>query len=541
MLQSIAPIFLACLFVLSSVTATASGQTLSNRLLTIVGQPTADDISVSIQGADVVVDVNSVQTRFNAALVGRLEIQLGAGDDTLRNTTAIPMRVFAGGGDDLVVGGSGDDVLNGQAGADSIFGGDGDDEIDGGSGDDTIMGEGGIDSILDLSGENILTGGPGRDIVNGLSDEPEINVSDFGFHVVVGSNEDDQVTITEQAGVVTMRLETPSVVLEEQVVLADVERITVFGQAGDDHLTNSARALTRLFGGDGDDTLETTTPGIRTELEGDDGNDTLVNLGDGRTIFEGGRGDDIYQTNTDFDVCISDRGGADLFILNGGTIEFQQVTQDPITVWGSDRDEVLIFRSFSSSSPLQLSNIFLGGGDDVFDGRDNWFSATFVRGGAGDDILIGSRVEDRFLGQAGDDILIGGDGNDSLFGGADNDLILGGINPIAVPGFLVRGVENFDEENILRGGPGDDEMYGAQGPDRMFGGTGNDMMFGRAGDDVLRGEGGDDFIDGGVRYDLLFGGPGEDTLRGGSQDDRLVGGAGNDDLDGGSGDDVEIQ
>ncbi|MEO1471741.1 MAG: fasciclin domain-containing protein, partial [Pseudomonadota bacterium] len=73
------------------------------------------------------------------------------------------------------------------------------------------------------------------------------------------------------------------------------------------------------------------------------------------------------------------------------------------------------------------------------------------------------------------------------------------------------------DDDVLRGGAGDDRLGGRSGEDVLIGGEGGDRLFGRSGDD------------------LLFGEAGNDILRGGFGDDHLVAGAGNDFLSGGRG------
>ena len=62
----------------------------------------------------------------------------------------------------------------------------------------------------------------------------------------------------------------------------------------------------------------------------------------------------------------------------------------------------------------------------------------------------------------------------------------------------------------------------------MRGGQGNDALWGEDGNDTLHGDAGDDWLSGGAGDDLIFGGDGNDTLRGGSGNDTLWGGAGAD-------------
>ncbi|MCP9211223.1 calcium-binding protein [Streptomyces sp. NEAU-Y11] len=77
-----------------------------------------------------------------------------AGNDTITDSFA----VWAGDGDDIVIG---DDVAN------EIYGGPGDDDLDGAGNDDSIYGEEGDDTLKGGSGNDYLFGGPGQDDLDG--------------------------------------------------------------------------------------------------------------------------------------------------------------------------------------------------------------------------------------------------------------------------------------------------------------------------------------------------------------------------------------
>jgi Ca2+-binding RTX toxin-like protein len=120
---------------------------------------------------------------------------------------------------------------------------------------------------------------------------------------------------------------------------------------------------------------------------------------------------------------------------------------------------------------------------------------------------------------------------ENAIGGEDDDVIVGN-------GF----------ENNLRGGEGNDQLYGEQ-PNFWLGyawNVGNtpswvldenDELYGEDGRDTLRGGWGDDLLHGGADADDLNGGAGDDELNGGAGRDMLVGDAGTDEIHGGSGDD----
>jgi beta-lactam-binding protein with PASTA domain len=158
-------------------------------------------------------------------------------------------------------------------------------------------------------------------------------------------------------------------------------------------------------------------------------------------------------------------------------------------------------------------------GDDTFYGNAG---NDRIEGGEGNDTLVGGEGDDILFGGPGDDVLKGGPGNDALasgpgfggdilIGGDGNDFLLGGDD----------GVEHF-------AGPGDDVVVdGAQRAEAIFGNEGDDWIeagdghdggiFGDDGNifDLLAGlspVGGDDVLDGGPGQDNHFGEGGNDIM-----------------------------
>ncbi|BDI15804.1 hypothetical protein ANSO36C_16060 [Nostoc cf. commune SO-36] len=116
--------------------------------------------------------------------------------------------------------------------------------------------------------------------------------------------------------------------------------------------------------------------------------------------------------------------------------------------------------------------------------------------------------------------LKGGKGNDKLYGSSINDILYG---------------EAGDDE--LEGGDGIDQLYGGTDNDTLSGGAGNDKLFGEGGNDILYGEAGNDELEGGDGIDKLYGGIDNDRLYGGAGNDKLFGEDGRDLLLGDAGDD----
>ena len=111
-----------------------------------------------------------------------------------------------------------------------------------------------------------------------------------------------------------------------------------------------------------------------------------------------------------------------------------------------------------------------------------------IRGGPGDDVLIGAGRDQKVLAGAGNDRVCTGGGND-----------------------------------VVRGGAGDDVVHGDGRGDRLFGEAGADRLYGDILDDHLYGGSGDDALLGGHGVDKMYGGEGNDLLRGGTNRDCFYG------------------
>lgn len=118
--------------------------------------------------------------------VGRVVVQAGDGNDTVRVSGGRPAVVYGGDGDDtLNVIGSGADTgtgpgvggasrVHGEAGNDVLFGTMLGDHLDGGAGRDDIYGLDGFDVLIGGDGPDVLDGGPGQDSVAGLDGDDEL-------------------------------------------------------------------------------------------------------------------------------------------------------------------------------------------------------------------------------------------------------------------------------------------------------------------------------------------------------------------------------
>jgi Ca2+-binding RTX toxin-like protein len=204
----------------------------------------------------------------------------------------------------------------------------------------------------------------------------------------------------------------------------------LLGLGGNDRLCG-ASGNDKLFGGDGDDTLyggngnDTLNGGAGNDylsagagndrLDGGAGNDRLLGeAGDDRYAYGRGSGNDSIQ----------DSHGANRILLEGLTPSDITVTRS--TTWNDD----LVLTITDSGETLAIAGDWNTDSRVVFADGTEWDKSELLRQSvtrptAGDDLIIGSRVDDVITGLAGNDTLIGNQGNDVFDGGAGDDTIYG--------------------------------------------------------------------------------------------------------------------
>ncbi|MGV8834247.1 MAG: calcium-binding protein, partial [Devosia sp.] len=355
-------------------------------------------------------------------------------------------------------------------------------------------------------------------------------------------------------------------------ILAHIQGVG--GTAGNDTIVGTTGADT-IYAGAGNDLLS-----------GRKGNDTYV--------FDIGDGNDVIDEEGDIGTLSSDRVSfgpsaliSDLLVTRVGAdlvIGFSGVS-DTLTikdcVWAAlnnstyDLDKVEFF-DFADGTTLTLNQLlelsWVRGGS----GNDNVVGAGWsetLDGGAGNDVLSGLAGDDQLYGGAGNDVLEGGAGNDILIGGAGADVLNGGdgfdiasyetadagvfihtgnlsANTGDAAGDTATGIEGvrgsaFDDEIILVedgitvwGGGGNDTLTFAGLNVVAYGDDGNDVIYGGAGADIFYGGAGNDEVQGYAGADEIYLGDGDDYAVAGAEADLIDGGAGVDVIHAGSGDDT---
>ena len=536
----------------------------------VAGLGDADDTIHGGDGADVILGDNGTITRplFLGQWI-RQTFTSTTRDVVRRSATLFDVATLGGptppataSAGDTLFGDAGRDLLWGQGGADTAHGGADDDYIEGNAGTDTLYGDAGDDDILGGSGpttsDNPATALDGRlddkDILYGESDKVEGTAADGG-DVMLGDN-----------GLITRpvnlrepnrgrwQVNTYDGTIKRDVALNDIE--TERNYPLDSHLA-------------GDDTMW------------GNGNDDIMYGQGGMDTLHGGAGDDFMEGNAASDTMEGDSGEDDMLGGSGPTPGANSVVRHE-----GRTDKSTASRSVSvESAPVSVSlgDTMNGGpGADVMLGDNGVITRPLENGrwrmlrdyyGLADtdghsptsqraDTTAGLRSRvDRVVAMvdnlrraegltAGSDVMRGGPGDDDMYGQLDDAPPSGEGAGGALYGRPDDALANAKDVG--------DEMYGDEGEDAMAGDLGVfesrrfDQGTDTVGENVLNldttgmvqftlsrvftmqgGAGGPDRMKGGPGADWMHGGPGNDLMNGEDGNDRLFGAEGNDNLWGG--------
>ena len=241
-----------------------------------------------------------------------------------------------------------------------------------------------------------------------------------------------------------------------------------------------------IDGGEGDDTIRTITAsacwGGGFNAEGGPGNDHL-RVTDHQFALAGGAGDDVLVLN-------HASGHA-----NGGEGDDHIVPSiaDQDQMDGGAGRDVLDYSARTGDLFVDLAAGHYDSGEA--DESDKAVEFEGVLGGAGDDIVLGTKHADTLSGGPGDDVLDGRAGADELIGGPGEDLADYSTRfaPLTVrlDGTPTSGSDGEGD----RVAPDVEHVWGGAGPDTLIGNASDNLLNGGYGADALSGGAGSDLAD----------------------------------------------
>jgi Ca2+-binding RTX toxin-like protein len=514
--------------------------------------------SLAVAGLQALVNVSASEGANDALVVA------GGGGNDFLSAESLP----AGNTALTLDGGGGNDVLIGSQGADQLLGGDDTDFVDGnrgddrallgagndvfqwdpGDGSDTVEGQDGFDTLL-FNGanvsENIDISANGervrffRDVANVTMDLNDVESTIF--HALGGS---DQIVVGDVSGT---DLSSSGVVVDLEGVagsgLGDgqVDRLTVFGTAGDNFITaTSFNGFIGIVGTGAPVTIFHPESSDQLVINGDAGGDLIdasglladqisltINGGLGADLLVGSQGDDLVNGGDGDDFAFLGAGD-DVFIWNPG--------DDNDTIEGQAGTDTMLFNGAVVAENIDISA--------------NGGRATFFRNVASVTMDLNDTETIDFNALGGADTITVNDlsGTDVTEVNINLAPTIGGTTGDGAADTIVINATNGDDVIQVVGDASGITILGLAARVNILNFDANDRL-------VINGLGGDDVVeasglaasgilltaDGGDGADVLIGGEGDDTLLGGAGDDVLLGGPGLDILDGGPGDNIVIQ
>ena len=358
--------------------AWAGGVVLDQGSITATGTEAGENIVVGELADKIVVSIDGNQATFAADEVQQINIEALGGNDTIAINVNRPTTILGGAGNDTIIGSNGgDDLVLGQQGADTFSGRGGDDVFiwDPGDGNDIIDGDDGNDT-------HIFNGSAVNEIMTLAPNGARVLLTRNIGNIIMDIGSFENITVNALGG--------DDTVSGAVGLAALVESLIIDCGTGNDILNGGDGADT-LIGGDGDDTVDGNggvdsatlgagddifiwDPGDASDfVEGDSGFDTM--------LFNGSAGNEVFDASAD--------GTRLRFFRNPGNIIMDVGTTEQIDL-----------RAFDGNDVTTINNL------DATDVTD-----IIVDAGPGNDIFVGSALQESFFGGSGDDTATMGNGD----------------------------------------------------------------------------------------------------------------------------------
>ncbi|MFZ5755551.1 MAG: VCBS domain-containing protein [Pseudomonadota bacterium] len=482
----------------------------------------------------------------NDQLFGDYQDPVGTTGDALHGDD----QLYGEAGNDQLVAYAGDDVLDGGTGNDTLFGGLGADQLDGGENDDILQGGDGEDRLLGGSGNDNLFGdldGSAREggyngtlVSGGLVPDHAAGEADYldggagadklygqgGNDEILGGADNDEVA--GGAG--------------DDDIGGGTGNDLIYGDASDAALDPGEHGHDDIDAGDGDDIVygnggnDVLLGGLGNDqlhgglgddtVDGGAGNDVIL-VSAGADILGGGAGDDQFVVNGESDdahAFISGGAGTDYLILEGIDLGQLSLKDGELVLYGPGWTLALDGSVYDGTAESNIEYVQIGG---------SAYSLQLLVD------TLGFDVE----GSDDDDVIGGSSGSDNIYPGQGDDIIV--VTPGDTLGDMTADVSNNDWIIVSGGMPWYILPAGVEN-----GWVGGNWSYGIPVGDFPGGNGslasafkgthstGTEVLYGNLLGNTLLGANGSESLYGEGGNDKLYGYAGHDYLRGGSGFDI---
>lgn len=278
-------------------------------------------------------------------------IHLSNGNDVIRAGGATVDRwglsIWAGGGNDDIVGSRAGDFIDGGAGNDTIRAGAGNDFIQSSTGNDLIYGGDGMDNIRwgqgnfeEVIGNDTIFGGAGHDLINVWIKDGYLDNGKGVAVDIIKINADGAMKLSAETDIGGAHSTLKAQGFEQGwthqgMDTVDGSKAQIFGTAGmcwntrwgDDHLTGTTGNDT-LEGGEGRDTIT-----------GDKGDDLISANGEFYNLNTPGDGDQdtlIFRAGHGHDTVIGFDAGVDVLDLGGRSYSITDTRAGTLLTAGQD-------------------------------------------------------------------------------------------------------------------------------------------------------------------------------------------------------------
>jgi Ca2+-binding RTX toxin-like protein len=470
------------------------------------------------------------------------------------------------------------DVLTGNGNANSFMSGAGADTIDGGSGIDTVSytlnsgtahtinlannaaNSGGYAAGDVLTNIEVVIGGNSGDTITGNSSSTTTIIGGTGNDLFFGGSVGDSFSGGTGNDTVSYNNDSSGVGLT--ISLTNTANSSGYAQG------DSYTSIETIIGTGFDDTFIGGTANGSATMNGAVGSDWISYAGLAAATVSLGGGTNAGSAQYDKLVNIENiLGSSNADVLTGSTATntinagagddtiFGSGGSDSIDGGVGSHDIIDYSVNAAGTANDRAVTVYLGGFDEVGNNSsshsvtmpagytgyglndlavantvvaDYYANVEDVRGGGGNDILIGTTGINTIYGGSGNDTLGGGGGGDRLDGGGGTDTVTYAWESIGVSVYLGgttqtgAAVGGLSLSGSYTGGGFDNgkvDYYASI--ENVVGSANKDFIVGSSGDNVITGYGGADTIYGMGGNDTIFGGLGSESIDGGSGTDTI--------------------